>query len=217
MLGKIGLGSLLLAVMLTLPVQAGTAGGRDDFFDRSLQRLAELPGFQCNFEQLMLYTDGGSQRYAGELAVLKPGQFRWQYSQPYEQLYVGDGRVIWHYEPDLLQAERLGNLESVDPVVMRLLEGRVEAGEIQILEQQQDGQTGIRRYRIQIGKDAPETWLGFLDSGELVFIEREDMLGNRNRVALAACSYVAPPANLFSFTPPEGVEVLDMRSNQTAE
>ena len=212
---EIGRAILLIAALL-LPVGA-VAGERDDFLDRSIQRLSDFPGFRCQFEQLMLYTDGGSQRYGGDLAVLKPGKFRWQYQFPYAQLYIGDGKVIWHYEPDLLQAERLGNLESVDPVVMRLLEGRVAASEIETLEQQRDSDAGIRSYKVRVGKDAPVTWLGFLDSGELAFIEREDMLGNRNRVSLSACSYIAPPANLFSFTPPEGVEVLDMRSNQTAE
>ena len=207
---------VLLACLIPLLAMAAESEG-DTFLARNIQKFSEMPGFQCEFEQLMVYTDGGSQRFAGELAVLKPGKFRWQYRQPYEQLYVGDGQVIWHYEPDLLQAERLGSLESVDPVVMRLLEGRVAASEIQILEQQQESQSGLHRYKIRIGEDAPATWLAFSDHGELSFIERVDMLGNRNRMSLSACSYIAPAAKLFSFTPPEGVDVLDMRSNQTVE
>lgn len=208
---------LLLALILPLQAFAAESEPRDEFLDRNIRRLAEMPGFQCHFEQQILYTDGGEQSYAGDLSVRKPGQFRWQYKQPYEQLYIGDGKVIWHYEPDLMQAERLGNLESVDPVVMRLLDGRVSYTEIQILEQQQDSEASVRRYRIRIGDDEPATWLGFFENGELSYIEREDLLGNTNRMSLSTCSYIAPAANLFSFTPPEGVEVLDMRSNQTAE
>ena len=93
---KVAWAALLLAAIFPPLLQAAEAGQGDEFLDRNIQRLSELPGFQCDFEQVMLYTDGGSQRYAGELAVLKPGQFRWQYRQPYEQLYVGDGKVIWH-------------------------------------------------------------------------------------------------------------------------
>lgn len=209
--------ALLLAVILPLPALAAEPEARDDFLDRNIQRLSAMPGFQCHFEQLMLYTDGGKQSYAGELAVLKPGQFRWQYKKPYEQLYIGDGHVIWHYEPDLMQAERLSDLESVDPVVMRLLDGRVPLTDIHILNKAKDSQAGIHRYQIRIGEDEPATWLGFFGNGELSYIEREDLLGNTNRMSLSACSYIAPAANLFSFTPPEGVEVLDMRSNHTAE
>ena len=214
---KLRLVLLLLAAFMMPGALIAEAEPRDDFLDRNIQRLSEMPGFQCHFEQQMLYTDGGQQLYAGELAVRKPGQFRWQYRQPYEQLYIGDGKVIWHYEPDLMQAERLSNLESVDPVVMRLLDGRVPSSDIHILNQEQDGENDVRRYQIRIGEDEPATWLGFFKNGELSYIEREDLLGNTNRMSLSTCSYIAPAANLFSFTPPEGVEVLDMRSNQTAE
>ena len=55
----------------------------DDFFKKSINRMAALPGFQCHFDQMMVFTDGGGQRYAGELAVLKPKRFRWLYAQPY--------------------------------------------------------------------------------------------------------------------------------------
>jgi outer membrane lipoprotein carrier protein len=181
-----------------------------DFFANSIKRMVRLPGFSCRFDQLMVFSDGGGQHYAGTLAILKPGRFRWQYEQPYEQLYLGDGRSIWHYEPDLMQAERLDNLESVDPTVMRLLDGRVKLDEIRVLEEVYDSKLDIRRYRVRIG-DSPEVWLGFSKYGDLVYIEREDLLGNRNKMSLSRCAYVAPARNLFSFTPPAGVEVLDLR------
>lgn len=208
---------LLTAVGLPAGLAAEQMAGRDDFLDSSIERLADRPGFRCRFEQLMLYTDGGRQRYSGELAVRRPGMFRWQYRQPYEQLYVGNGRDIWHYEPDLMQAERLSNLESVDPVVLRLLDGRMSQADIHVLDREHDSDSGIRRYRIRIGEDAPRIWIGFSEDGELSFIEQQDLLGNTNRMSLSTCSYIAPAADLFSFAPPGGVEVLDMRSNHTAE
>jgi len=180
------------------------------FFEKSIQRLSALPGFQCSFEQLMAFGDGGTQSFSGEVAILKPKRFRWSYAKPYDQLYVGDGSVIWHYEPDLMQAERLHNLEQVDPTVMKLLDGRVSVDDVEILDQQFDSQLQIRRYQVRIG-DSPEVWLGFNRQGDLIVIERKDMLGNSNRMQLSACSYVAPSANLFSFTPPEGVDVVDLR------
>ena len=66
-------------------------------------------------------------------------------------------------------------------------------------------------FRSRIG-DSAAVWLGFNKLGDLVAIERTDLLGNSNRMRLSECSYVAPSANLFSFTPPEGVDVLDLRS-----
>lgn len=184
-----------------------------DFFEQSIRRLAKLPGFSCRFDQLMMFTDGGGQHYAGSVAVRKPGYFRWEYQKPYSQLYLGDGKVIWHYEPDLMQAERLDNLEAVDPTVMRLLDGRVKIADIRVFDSAYDAKLQMRRFLVSI-ETSPKVWLGFSKYGDLISIEREDMLGNRNRMQLSKCAYVAPAANLFSFTPPKETEVLDLRSTK---
>ncbi len=184
---------------------------KGDFFEHSIKRMSKLPGFSCRFDQLMVFSDGGGQHYAGDLAILKPKRFRWHYDQPYAQLYLGDGQSIWHYEPDLMQAERLNNLEAVDPAVMRLLNGQIKLSEIKVLKREYDKNLDIRRFQVSIEK-SPKVWLGFSKYADLVYIEREDMLGNRNRMRLSKCSYIAPAANLFSFTPPADVDVLDLRS-----
>jgi outer membrane lipoprotein carrier protein len=186
------------------------------FLENSIDKLSAMAGFKCHFDQFIAYNDGGGQSYSGELAVRKPGYFRWQYRQPYEQLYIGDGEVIWHYEADLMQAERLSNLESVDPVVMKLLDGRIAFSDIHVLRQEHDEELNVWRYQVQIG-DAPAVWLGFSRYGDLRSIERQDVLGNSNRITLSTCSFIAPAANLFSFTPPDGVEVLDLRTNNLIE
>ena len=212
-------GACLLFSMM-LPVSAAEqvfplASGKNDnskFLKKSLEKLSNMAGFNCHFDQRIAYDDGSSQSYSGELAVRKPGHFRWQYRQPYEQLYIGDGKVIWHYEADLMQAERLSDLESVDPVVMRLLDGRIEFSDIHVLRQEHDERLNIWLYQVQIG-DAPAVWLGFSKYGDLSSVERQDVLGNSNRMTLSTCSFIAPAANLFSFTPPDGVEVLDLRTN----
>ncbi len=180
------------------------------FLEESIKKLSTIAGFKCHFDQFITYNDGGSQSYSGELAVRKPRRFRWQYRQPYEQLYIGDGKIIWHYEADLMQAERLSNLESVDPVVMKLLDGRISFQDIHVLRQEDSESLNIWRYQVQI-ESAPVVWLGFSRYGDLSSIERQDVLGNSNRITLSTCSFIAPDENLFSFTPPEGVEVLDLR------
>jgi len=179
-------------------------------FDRNIKRLSSLTGFNCHFDQLIAFTDGGGKHYSGNVAVLKPKRFRWQYLKPYEQLYLGDGDVIWHYEPDLMQAERLSNIEAVDSSVMGLLDGSLSAAEIELFKHEYDSELDIQRYQVRL-KGSPEVWLGFSKNGNLVYIERQDALGNRNQMRLSECSYIAPSKNLFSFTPPEGVDVLDMR------
>ena len=190
--------------------QENIAQPKSDFFDRSIQRLADLPGFDCHFDQILEFSDASGKLYSGNVAVLKPKRFRWQYEKPYEQLYLGDGDSIWHYEPDLMQAERLSNLEAVDSSVMGLLDGSISATEIEMLQREYDAELDVQRYQVRV-KNSPEMWLGFSKYGDLVYIERQDALGNSNQLRLSQCSYIAPPKKLFSFTPPADVDVLDMR------
>jgi len=210
--GVFRFGAIVAACYLCVAMSVGQAQATessDAFFQHSLAKLGEIPGFQCRFEQRMQFSDGGSQQYSGELAVRKPGMFRWQYKLPYDQLYVGDGKVIWHYEPDLMQAEKLADLEAVDPVVMRLLDGRLALKDITIVEYKLDTKNQLRRYLVELAADS-RVWLAFLQDGSLRYIERDDVLGNTNRMQFSECAYIAPSKNLFSFSPPADVDVLDI-------
>jgi len=174
---------------------------------RALERLAALQGFSCAFEQTLSFSDATRQHYAGTLDVLRPRHFRWHYTEPYEQLYISDGSIIWHYEPDLMQAEVLEGLDAVDPVVMKLLDGRIGKKDVQLLAQEGEREKNIVRYHVRIG-DGPAIWLGIRHDAGLAYVESRDTMGNRNRIALNSFSYVAPQSEVFRFTPPEGVDVI---------
>ncbi len=176
-------------------------------FARALASLADAPGLRCTFVQRIAYAGGGEQRFTGELAVRRPGRFRWHYDTPYEQLYVSDGKVIWHYEPDLMQAERLRGLDAVDPAVLKLLDGRLGVKDVRLLARKRDEAAGVWRFRARIG--GVTLWLGIDDEADLLYVERLDALGNRNRISLSGCARLAPGDEVFSFRPPAGVEVLD--------
>ena len=47
---------------------------------------------------------------AGKLYLQKPGKFRWDYTEPSEQLILADGKQIWFYDKDLQQA----NVRNMD-------------------------------------------------------------------------------------------------------
>lgn len=204
--------AVLVSISPTLLHAANTSHNEgDSFFSHSIHRLSQLSGFQCRFDQFIAFSDGGGQHYSGEVAMRKPKRFRWLYQQPYEQLYVGDGSAIWHYEPELMQAEHLNDLDQVAPAVMKLLDGRITLKDIDILGYDGSSESGLKRYQVHID-GASEVWLGFNEKGELASIERSDLLGNRNRMLLSECSYIAPSKNLFSFVPPKGVDIVDLRN-----
>jgi len=171
-----------------------------------LQKWAEVNAFSCRFTQQIYFSDGGEKAYSGTLHIRRPGQFRWQYMTPYEQLYVSHGQGIWHYEPDLMQAQKLEGLDAVDPAAMRLLDGRIMPEDIVFLTSEKAGKE--MAFEVQVGIDGPKLWLGFSAAGDLKWLESRDVLGNRNRVILQEISFDVPPMRMFEFVPPAGVDVV---------
>ena len=187
-----------------MPVQA--ADSLPQPLLQGLETLAQVHGFSCKFKQVLSYDDGSQQVFEGTLAVARGGHFRWAYHQPYEQLYVSNGHDIWFYEPDLMQAQHLTSLDAIDPMAMRLLEGRVSADEIRVLSEEMEGQQTV--YHIQLGAETV-LWLA-LDAQSLpIWFETRDALGNRNRMNLLSLQTGQPDMHRFEFKVPTGVDILD--------
>lgn len=176
---------------------------------KGLDRLASLSGFSCKFEQSIFYSDGSKQVYSGTLAVAKGDKFRWQYIKPYEQLYISNGDGIWLYEPDLMQAQWLQSISAVDPIAMRLLEGRVKAEEVHVL----DAVAGVYHLRLGHGEQATELWLALDKQDMPLWFESNDSLNNRNRMHLLSIDVSVPAKQQFEFKVPKGVDVIDANGN----
>ena len=74
----------------------------------AVQRLTELLNqaqtITARFSQLTLGGSGTQlQETAGQLALKRPGLFRWHTDEPMEQLLVSNGEKVWLYDPDLQQ------------------------------------------------------------------------------------------------------------------
>ena len=207
-------GTILLCSLVASAAMAGSTTEKPfpEQIDRALKQLAEIPGFSCEFIQVVRFSDGADQRYSGTLSISRPGRFHWKYQQPYEQLYVSDGSGVWHYETDLMQAEYLQGLDTVDPVAMKLLDGRVNRKDVELLGFENAGGDGTA-YRVTINS-SQELLLGLTKEGELRWIESEDVLGNRNRILFINVEKIRRPDDYFNFVPPKGVDVINVADSQ---
>ena len=78
------------------PVDAGKAL-LDDY-------LHNVQSMSASFEQSLVdANDIVVESSRGSLDIRRPGQFRWSYTEPYEQILVADGTNIWSYDVDLEQ------------------------------------------------------------------------------------------------------------------
>ncbi len=93
---------LLLAVLSisSLPALAGDEAA----VQRLTQLLNQAQTITARFSQLTLDGSGTQlQESAGQLALKRPGLFRWHTDAPMEQLLVSNGEKVWLYDPDLEQ------------------------------------------------------------------------------------------------------------------
>ena len=90
---------------------AGIALGQQAFGQENAEGQKLIENFLNNittisgrFEQQLVDADDVViETSSGTLNVRRPGQFRWSYSSPYQQLLVADGLNIWSYDVDLEQ------------------------------------------------------------------------------------------------------------------
>jgi outer membrane lipoprotein carrier protein len=148
----------------------------------------------------------------GTVAFEKPNRMRWEYEAPDKQLIVGDGSVLWIYQPDDKQAIKapLGEVfQATTPVSFLAGLGHVD-----------------RDFTATLEADEAERWVLRLvpkeekSIGTLVLVVRKsdagvdearvtDSLGTTTRLFLSAEKRnVDLDPKLFQFAPPPGVDVV---------
>lgn len=192
-------------LLFSLPVFSSEAVQQLDKF------FSEVNSFQGQFLQTVFNeNDEVIQDAKGNIALDKPGRFRWQYTQPYPQLILADGEYLWIYDEELLQAiakpidVALGNAP-----IMLLTDIRPLAEDFEIMEAPtRDGLNWVELvpliqdtefHRIQIGLDAKGIQKMVLHDyfSQKTVIEFINLEMN-----------VKFPNEYFTFTAPEGVDVV---------
>lgn len=201
---------LMLWVVLSLVAGAafaapGGARARLDAFAKGLQSL------RGNFSQTVLDSHGNITASShGLLALKSPRLFRWQVTDPYQQLIVADGKKVWVYEPDLQQVtvRDQGAEEAHSPLTIL-----TDLSQLDTEFKASDGGTrdGLDWLRLVSRSKEPQfeyAEIGFDPSGprRMVFV---DTLGNKTEIAFSRwVRNPELPAETFTFVPPKGTDVV---------
>ena len=73
---------------------------------------ADTDGLSGSFSQTVK-SKKKSQTTHGSFQILRPGLFKWEYSRPYKQTIVGDGKTIWLYDVDLAQVTKSSQDQTI--------------------------------------------------------------------------------------------------------
>ena len=173
--------------------------------------LSDLSSWSADFDQTLDDSSGKSLRNAsGHLYLQRPGKFRWEYQKPAEQLVIADGRKLWFYDKDLQQANVRDMDASLANTPAALLTGGAALGsqfEIRALPPAD----GLEWFQL-VPKHADTDFLGVrvgFSKGELVRMLLADKLNQVTTLKFSAAHRNATlPPDLFSFTPPAGVDVI---------
>ena len=174
--------------------------------------LNGLASWTADFEQTIDDGRGNVLRSAaGRLYLQRPGKFRWDYSQPSEQLVLADGKQIWFYDKDLAQANVRDMDTSLASTPASLLSGNGSIS-TQFTVTALPGSVGLQWFQL-IPKHADTDFqlvrIGFNKNGELASMFLADKLNQITQLTFSNSKRnekFAP--DLFSFVPPPGVDVI---------
>jgi outer membrane lipoprotein carrier protein len=147
---------------------------------------------------------------AGKIYLEKPGKFRWDYSQPSEQVIVADGKQIWLYDKDLQQANVRDMDASLSSTPAVLLSGGAPvSSQFDVTALPKSG--GLDWYQLKpkhTDTDFQLVRIGF-DKGELTSMFLADKLNQVTQLTFTNTQRnIKLIPDLFMFTPPPGVDVI---------
>ncbi|MDR3159935.1 MAG: outer membrane lipoprotein chaperone LolA [Zoogloeaceae bacterium] len=192
---------------LPLSVQAGAMDTLERF-------LTTTTSFQAEFSQTMRGPGSTTPQYSqGKVALVKPGKFRWEITEPYAQLAVCDGKQVWLFDPELEQVTRRKMDAALSASPAALLVGKRDVlRQFDLAEEEKTDAEGISWVRAypKNKENFESVRVGFHANGQLAGMELLDAFGqtmifrfhNPRQNPLL-------PARLFTFTPPEGVAVIE--------
>ncbi|MEW6329862.1 MAG: outer membrane lipoprotein chaperone LolA [Pseudomonadota bacterium] len=178
----------------------------------SLRRFfREVNSFSARFTQVVLDERlSPIQESSGMLWIERPNKFRWDYEKPYKQQIVADGKQLWVHDVGLEQVSVRPLSGGLNDTPAMLLAGRGRL-EDNFTIKPLSAQNGIEWVQLSPRrKDSgyEDIRVGFA-RGKLHVLEMVDGFGQVTRVTFrASTENPRIDANRFSFTPPEGVDVV---------
>ncbi len=189
----------------SLSVVASDATQRLDKF------FSEVDSFKGQFIQTVYDEDNEIiQESSGDVALNKPGRFRWQYTKPYPQLILADGEYLWIYDEDLLQASAkpidsaLGNAPIMLLTNVRPLTDDFEIKDADL----KDGLNWVELTPLVQDTEFLKIYIGLNEDG-VKKMELQDHFSQRTVIEFVDLeTNVSFMDDQFKFSAPEGVDIV---------
>jgi outer membrane lipoprotein carrier protein len=205
---KKSLTAFFLALLVALP-----AAGAEDAPVRKLRAfLAKAATLKADFSQVLINENGKTgQKSSGLFYLQRPGKFRWDYTQPYQQEIVSNGGKVWFYDVDLEQVTAKKLDQAIGSTPALLLSGET-ALETNFKIEEQSVEEGL--YWLKLLPKSEDSSFKYvligLDGDMLAGMELSDHFGQLTRIYFSNVKTgVKLESGLFEFKPPAGVDVFE--------
>lgn len=194
-----------LAAVFALSFGSAHAGAID-----ALKKFNEdADGISGSFTQTVK-SKKKTQTTSGSFQILRPGLFKWQYTSPYKQTIVGDGKTIWLYDVDLAQVTKSAQNQTIGDSPAAILSNKSALDSSYTLKE--DGSAGGIDYVRAMPKKNNAGYqyirIGFKGDA-LAAMQLKDSFGNETSIRFGNLNMKPNLSrSVFTFTPPQGVDVL---------
>lgn len=178
--------------------------------------IGQFKSLTADFDQTVINEKGKTTETSnGKVYLQRPGKFHWDYLKPYEQSIVGDGKKVWLYDKDLEQVtvRRVEEALRSAPALILSSDAKLD----QNFSVTDDGEKEGIAWATLTPKDTKYEYskvrVGF-EGKALRWMELFDNFGQTTRLKFSGENLNgALDDNIFSFTPPAGVDVNDLTAS----
>jgi outer membrane lipoprotein carrier protein len=201
--------SFLIMLIMVAPILA--SDNPKSGIDNLRRFFSEVNSFSARFSQVVLDERlSPIQESSGTLWIERPNKFRWDYEKPYKQQIVADGKRLWVYDVGLQQVSVRPLSGGLGDTPAMLLAGRGRLDDNFTIKplSMQNGIEWVQLSPRRKDSGYEDIRIGF-SQGKLRVLEMVDGFGQVTRVTFQSSREnprIEP--NRFSFTPPEGVDVV---------
>ena len=173
--------------------------------------LSDVNTLSSHFDQSLMDANGDIVEVSsGTLEINRPDQFRWAYSEPFEQSLLADGLNIWSYDVDLAQVTVKPQAEALANTPALLLGGSAAAMDEFVYDgsYEDGGLIWVRMHPVDTDSGFSRLELAFSNRtlARMLFF---DNLEQTTLVSLTSVVVNEPiDAGSFEFNAPEGVDVV---------
>ena len=197
--------SIITVAILLVPISSSAQNALLNF-------TTTMFSFSADFTQTVYDSDSVAlQESAGSVELLRPGRFRWTYTEPNSQLIVADGVTVWVYDEDIKQVTAQPQSVTLGSAPIGLLSGqRSIVSDFEVTELgEESGLLWFELTPFEQDTDFNNVYIALDENGLLQAMELRDNFEQATQIKFIDFKKnITIDAERFTFVPPDDADVI---------